>query len=243
LSLCCNEELRCSAATIFMMTDQRPPYRNRAEAGRILADHLPEYRGSDAIVFAIPRGGVPVAVEVAERLGIKLDIIVSRKIPIPDNTEAGYGAVTEDGSIILNEPLVRKLKLTRAEIESQAEEVRGEIRRRQQVFREILRPSSVEEKTAIVIDDGLASGYTMMAAVRSLSTQGAAKIVAAVPVASSHALELVRSVADSVLALTVSHDYPFAVAEFYQHWYDLTDEEVISDLKEFTKTRERYPDE
>ncbi len=126
-------------------------------------------------MYAIPRGGIPVAVEVAKKLGSELDVIVSRKIPIPYNTEAGYGAVTEDGAIVLNEPLVERLGLTRQQIERHADEVRAEIRRRQEVYRAKLRPSSVEGKAAIIVDDGLASGYTMMAAIRSIRQQGASK--------------------------------------------------------------------
>ncbi|MEK7375162.1 MAG: phosphoribosyltransferase family protein [Thermodesulfobacteriota bacterium] len=218
-----------------MMTYHEPPFRNRVDAGRILADGLKQYRGSDSLVFAIPRGGIPVAVEVAKKLGSNLDIIVPRKIPIPDNPEAGYGAVTEDGVIVLNEPLVRQLGFTRQQIERHAEEVRAEIRRRQAVYRTILMASSVGGKTAIIVDDGLASGYTMMAAIRSIRQQGAAKVVAAAPVASSRAWELIKSSADDVVSAVISHYYPFAVASFYRHWHDLTDEEVIRDLEGFMK--------
>jgi len=217
------------------MTHHEPPFQNRVDAGRILADSLKQYRGSDSLVFAIPRGGIPVAVEVAKKLRSNLDIIVPRKIPIPDNPEAGYGAVTEDGVIVLNEPLVRQLGFTRQQIERHAEEVRAEIRRRQAVYQAILMASSVGGKTAIIVDDGLASGYTMMAAIRSIRQQGAAKVVAAAPVASSHAWELIKSSVDDVVSAVVSHYYPFAVASFYRHWHDLTDEEVIRDLERFMK--------
>ena len=217
------------------MTHHEPPFQNRVDAGRILADSLKQYRGSDSLVFAIPRGGIPVAVEVAKKLRSNLDIIVPRKIPIPDNPEAGYGAVTEDGVIVLNEPLVRQLGFTRQQIERHAEEVRAEIRRRQAVYQAILMASSVGGKTAIIVDDGLASGYTMMAAIKSIRQQGAAKVVAAAPVASSHAWELIKSSADDVVSAVVSHYYPFAVASFYRHWHDLTDEEVIRDLERFMK--------
>ena len=215
--------------------DNDPPYRNRIDAGRVLAGHLRQYKPGDAVVYAIPRGGIPVAVEVAKRLGSELDVIVSRKIPIPYNTEAGYGAVTEDGAIVLNEPLVERLGLTRQQIERHADEVRAEIRRRQAVYRTELRPSSVEGKAAIIVDDGLASGYTMMAAIRSIRQQGATKVVAAAPVASSSAWELIKSAADEVVCPIVSYHYPFAVASFYRQWHDLTDEEVISDLAGFRK--------
>ena len=104
-------------------------------------------------------------------------MVIPRKIPIPFNTEAGYGAVTEDGVIVLNEPLVRDLRLTRSDIELQAEEIKAEIRRRTAVYRAVLKPSSVKGKIAIVIDDGLASGYTMMAAIKSLRGRGAAAVV------------------------------------------------------------------
>jgi putative phosphoribosyl transferase len=218
-----------------MMMYHEPPFRNRVDSGRILAERLEQYRGNDSLVFAIPRGGIPVAIEVAKKLGSGLDIIVPRKIPIPDNPEAGYGAVTEDGVIVLNEPLVRQLGFTRQQIERHADEVRAEIRRRQAVYRSKLMASSVGGKTAIIVDDGLASGYTMMAAIRSIRQQGAKKVVAAAPVASSHAWELVKSSADDVVTAVVSPYYPFAVASFYRHWHDLTDEEVIRDLEGFIK--------
>ncbi len=196
------------------MMDNEPPYRNRVDAGRVLAGHLKQYKAGDAIVYAIPRGGIPVAVEVAKKLGIELDVIVSRKIPIPYNTEAGYGAVTEDGAIVLNEPLVERLGLTRQQIERHADEVRKEIRRRQAVYRAKLRPSSVEGKAAIIIDDGLASGYTMMAAIRSIRQQGATKVVAAAPVASSSAWELIKSAADEVVCPIVSYQLSFCRRQF-----------------------------
>lgn len=219
-----------------MMTYNEPPFKNRIDAGRQLAESLEHDQGSLAVVFAIPRGGIPVAIEVAKKLGSKLDVIVPRKIPIPDNPEAGYGAVTEDGVIVLNEALVRQLRFTRQQIERHAEEVRAEIRRRQSVYRAKLISSSVGGKTAIIVDDGLASGYTMMAAIRSIRQQGATKVVAAAPVASSNAWELIKSVADEVVCPVVSYHYPFAVASFYRRWHDLTDEEVIRDLEGFMKS-------
>jgi putative phosphoribosyl transferase len=123
--------------------------------------------------------------------------------------------------------------LTKTEIDRHADEVRAEIRRRQGVYREKLRPSSVEGKAAIIVDDGLASGYTMMAALKSMRQRGAIRVVAAAPVASSSAWEMIESVADEVVSPVVSHHYPFAVAGFYRHWHDLTDEEVIADLEGF----------
>ena len=226
------------------MNGSAPPYRNRVDAGRVLAGYLAHYEPEEAVVLAIPRGGVPVAVAAAKRLGTKLDVIVSRKIPIPHNPEAGYGAVTEDGAIVLNEPLVRRLGLTEQLIERHAAAVRAEIGRRQALYRTYLRPSSVEGKAAIIIDDGLASGYTMVAALKSLQQRGAARVVAAAPVASSTARELVAAVADEVVSPVVSYRYPFAVAAFYRHWHDLTDAEVFASLEEcaeYGKQQRRGP--
>ncbi len=212
-----------------------PPFRDRFDAGTILAERLRRYPVGDAVVLAVPRGGVPVAAVVARTLGIPLDIIVSRKIPIPSDPEAGYGAVAEDGAIVLNTPLVQRLRLTGQQIERHAEAVRAEIRRRQSVFRSILPASPVEGRTAIVVDDGLASGYTMMAAVQSIRQRGAARVIAAAPVASLGAAESLKAVADEVVAAVVSPHYPFAVASFYEHWHDPTDEEVLKELERYTE--------
>jgi len=219
----------------MIVNDAYPYFRNRADAGRRLAEALHRYRNEEIVVFAIPRGGVPVAVEVAKELGCQLDIVIPRKIPIPSNPEAGYGAVTEDGAIVLNEPRVRQLGLTRHEIERHAEQVKAEIKRRTAVFRAKLAPSDLEGKTAIVIDDGIASGYTMMAAIKSIRQRGAAKVVAAAPVASASAWELIKPMADDVVCPIVAYTYSFAVASFYQHWCDLTDEEVFEVLEGFMK--------
>ncbi|MEW6201884.1 MAG: phosphoribosyltransferase family protein [bacterium] len=158
--------------------ETKPFFRDRADAGRQLAQRLTQYGGDSTIVFGIPRGGVPVGVEVADALGAAFDIIIPRKIGFPDNPEAGFGAVTEDGSIALNEPLVRRSGLTEKEIMHQVEKVRREVERRISVFRDKLPPSSVRGKTAIIVDDGLATGFTMIAAIKSMQKRGAATIVA-----------------------------------------------------------------
>lgn len=212
-----------------------PPFIDRKHAGRILADYLKTFEERGAVVFAIPRGGVPVAVEVARALSCELDIIIPRKIPIPYNTEAGYGAVTEDGVIVLNQPLVGQLGLSNDEINRGAKEVMEEIARRQQVFRKVLKPLEVSGRTAFAVDDGLASGYTMAAAIKSLRRRGARKVIVAVPVASESGWQIAREGADDIACPIVSKSYPFAVAGFYRHWHDLDDEEVIGYLKEYKK--------
>ncbi len=210
-------------------------FKDRADAGRRLAEGLAHHKGDEVVVFAVPRGGVPVAMEVAASLGAPLDIVIPRKIPIPFNPEAGYGAVTEEGILVLNEPLVKELGLTRRQIESQAEEVRAEIARRTAVYRRKLEAHSVEGKTAIIIDDGLASGFTMAAAIKSMQQRKAAKITVAVPIASGSAYDLIKPLADELVCLIIARIDRFAVASFYRRWHDLTDGEVLEYLEAWRK--------
>ncbi len=214
----------------MIVHEERPLFRDRADAGKRLGEKLGRYRGTEAVVFAIPRGGVPVAVQVADELGALLDIVVTRKIQIPSNPEAGYGAVTEDGIVVLNEPLVDQLRLSESQIERHAEDVRAEIARRSAIYRSKLEAPPTEGKTAIIIDDGLASGFTMVAAAKSVQQRGAANIVVAVPVASGMAYDLVKPLVDDLVCLAVARIYQFAVASFYDNWYDLTDGEVVQYL-------------
>ena len=205
-------------------------FRDRSDAGRRLAERLPEYRDRDAVVLAIPRGGIPVGCEVASRLNAQLDVIVPRKIPIPWNPEAGFGAITADGTIVLNEQMVRSLGLSQEEIDRAAEEVRQEIIRRTKEYRGDKPTPNLKGRPVILIDDGLASGYTMLAAVESLKKETPSEVIVAVPVASSGAARLVSPKVDKLIVLIVSERLPFAVANFYVEWRDLTDEEVVACL-------------
>jgi len=207
-------------------------FRNRNDAGRRLAEHLAKYGGQDTVVLAVPRGGVPVGLQVAKRLKAQFDVIIPRKIPIPWNPEAGFGAITDDGTMVLNKPMVRSLGLTQEEIEKAADEVRREIARRTKEFRGESPPPDIRGKPVILVDDGLASGYTMLAAIESVRKHEPAKVIVAVPVASAGAFRLVGPRSDELTALVVSERLPFAVADFYLHWSDLTDADVIACLKE-----------
>jgi putative phosphoribosyl transferase len=207
-------------------------FEDRTDAGRKLAERLLDYANRDAVVLAVPRGGVPVGIEVARRLKAKFDVIIPRKIPIPWNPEAGFGAVTEDGTIVLNQRMVRSLGLTRQEIEKAAEDVRQEVIRRAREFRGDRSAPEIFGRPVILVDDGLASGYTMLAAIESVRKHEPSEVVVAVPVASGGAARLVRPKADDLVAILVSERLPFAVASFYWHWSDLTDEEVMVFLHE-----------
>ena len=193
------------------------------ELGKLLAD---KYRNKDVIVLVIPRGGVPVGVYVALELNSDLDMIITRKIQIPWNPEAGFGAVTVDGTIVLNEPMVAQLGLRKDDIKELAEKVIKEMKRRTKEFRGDTPPPRVRDRTVIVVDDGLASGYTMIAAVKSIQKENPEKIVVAVPVSPRRSLKIVEKIADGLVCLVVSDAYMFAVADYYENWYDLTDEDV-----------------
>ena len=213
-------------------------FENRSDAGRQLAVELSEYNGQSVVVLAIPNGGVPVAVEVAGALKADLDLIICRKIPLPLTPEAGFGACADDGTIVLNEEIAKRVGLSRQQIEYEATKVRAEIKRRCLLYEGDRPLVTVTGKTVIIIDDGLASGITMRAAVESVRHRRPREIVAAVPCASALAVKQVEKVADKVVTCTTGFMPRFAVADFYHYWYDLTDDEVIRYLKQW-RARER----
>ena len=207
-------------------------FRDRVEAGKLLAEKLREYSGKgNVIVLAVPAGGVPVGYAVAKELAVPMDVVVVRKVQIPWNTEAGFGAVTWDGEMVLNEPLVEQLGLTREEIEGSISKTRRVIRERLRKFRGDKPMPHLRDKVVILVDDGLASGFTMLAAARSARKRTPEKIIVAVPTASLGAVELLAPEVDEIVCLNIRSGPSFAVADAYENWYDLTDEEVIRILE------------
>jgi predicted phosphoribosyltransferase len=208
-------------------------FENRYDAGRQLAAQLGEYNEQSVVVLAIPNGGVPVALEVASTFDAELDLVISRKIPVPLSPEAGFGAVADDGTIILNEEAVKRIGLSRQQIEYEASRVRAEIKRRSILYRGDRPLVRVGDRIVMIIDDGLASGYTMMAAVESVRHRRPREIVVAAPCASALAVKQLEKIADRVVTCSTSFMPRFAVAEFYRHWYDLSDDEVIRYLRQW----------
>jgi putative phosphoribosyl transferase len=206
-------------------------FRNRVDAGEKLSACLSDYKDSDTLVLAIPRGGVPVGYKVAENLDAEFDVIIPRKLPIPWNPEAGFGAVTADGTLVLNDKMVEELDLSPEEIEAVAEGVREEVQRRMKVYRGERPLPRVSERPVIIVDDGLASGYTMLAAVESLRRHAPREVVVAVPVASRGASRLIESKVDRLVSLITSERIPFAVASYYSEWRELSDEDVTGCLQ------------
>lgn len=209
---------------------EQPVFQDRLAAGQELAKRLEAYKGPNTIVLAIPRGGVPVGFAVARGLAARLDVIIPRKIPIPWNPEAGFGAVTADGTTVLNEQMVEQLGLSQQKVKELAADVQREIRRRLSVYRGDRPLPSLEGKTVLLVDDGLASGFTMMAAIKSVRKSKPARVVVAVPVTPYNSAELIRPLVDDLVSLVVARTWSFAVASYYRDWYDLSDEEVVQYL-------------
>ena len=208
-------------------------FKDRKEAGWLLAQRLLKYKDIDGIVLGIPSGGVPVAAEIAKVLGLSLDIIIVRKIQLPDNPEAGFGAVGPDGAVSLNTNLISQLRLTKEEVERQIQITVDTIKRRNELFREGRPFPFLKDKVVIIADDGLASGYTMLSAIDFIKRHKPEKVVVAVPTAPKGAVDLILSQVDEIVCLNVRSGFAFAVADAYENWYDLEDEEVISILRSF----------
>lgn len=216
---------------------QQPIFENRYDAGRQLAAKLTEYRKQQAIVLAIPNGGLPVGLQVALALEADLDMVISRKIPIPLRPEGGFGAVADDGATMLNHEVLKGLNLSEQQINYQVSKVRNDIQQRSLLYRGDRLLSVITGKIAIITDDGLASGYTMMAAVESIRRRQPKEIVVAVPAASAQAVKQVEKTADRVVTVVTAFVPRFYVSDFYRYWHVLSDEEGLKVFKEWKRRR------
>ena len=203
-------------------------FENREDAGKKLAKALEKYKGQHTLVLAIPRGGVEVGYQVAHHLKAHLYVIVSRKLPYPDNPEAGFGAIAEDGSTFFIEESAQWLP--KETIEEIIDEQKQEIQRRIKVLRQGKPFPDISDKTVILVDDGIAMGSTMQAAVMMCRNKKAKRIVVAAPVADSSVAEAFEKIVDDVVILE-KPAYFYAVAQAYRHWHDVPDSEVLAVLK------------
>ncbi len=201
-------------------------FSNRAEAGQLLAEKLEKYAGrDDVIVLGLPRGGVPVAYEVARRLGVPLDVFIVRKLGVPGFEELALGAIASGGVRVLNEDVVRALPNANELIESVTTRELAELARREQIYRDGRPAPDIRGRTVILVDDGLATGATMRAAVAALRQLGAAKIVVAVPVgAADTCREIEQEVDETVCA--IAPEWFQAVGQFYEDFSQTSDDEV-----------------
>ena len=207
-------------------------FRDRFHAGELLAKMLQKHIDlENVILFAVPAGGVPVGYMISQKLGIPMDVVIVRKIQVPWDPEAGFGAISWDGEVLLNESLVRQLGLSQDEIRECIERTMEGIRHRFRKFRGGKPMPDVRGKTVILVDDGLASGFTMLVAVKSMKKRKPKRIIVATPTGSVNAIKLLSGWVDDLLCLNIRSSPIFAVADAYQNWYDLTDEEVKDLLK------------
>jgi predicted phosphoribosyltransferase len=201
-------------------------FEDRFEAGRVLAEHLRPYahRG-DVLVLALPRGGVPVGFEVARALGAPLDVFLVRKLGTPGHEELAMGAIASGGVRILNTDVIEELAISREAIDAVTREEHRELLRRERDYRDGRPPPDVAGRTVLLVDDGLATGSTMRAAVAAVRELGPARIVVAVPVSSEEARDLFLREADAVVCPLVPEAF-YAVGLWYQDFSQTTDEEV-----------------
>jgi putative phosphoribosyl transferase len=215
-------------------------FKDRDEAGRVLGLMLaPEYGdGRDVMVMAIPSGGVPVALAVSQKLKCALELVIVRKLQIPGNPEAGFGAVTQEGSVFLNEKLLSELRLTRDQIEEETKRVQLELDTRNRLFRGGKPFPDLRHKRVILVDDGLASGYTMMASLFEVRKKAAAEVAVAVPTAPLGSIRRIENAADDIYCANIREGPFFAVAGAYEDWYDLNQEDVLTLLREHLRWEE-----
>ncbi|HWP43357.1 MAG TPA: phosphoribosyltransferase [Blastocatellia bacterium] len=200
--------------------------RDRAEAGRLLAEELRSYANrSDVLVLALPRGGVPVAYEIARRLEAPLDVLIVRKLGVPWNEELAMGAITTGGVRVLNDDVVKSLRIAEEEIASVEAKERKELERRERVYRGDRPAPDVRGRTVILVDNGVATGTTMLAAIAALRKLGPARIVVAVAVAPRSTYEELKAVADEVVCLMTPESF-HAISMWYENFAQTTDAEV-----------------
>jgi predicted phosphoribosyltransferase len=205
-----------------------------------LAAKLKEYAdGRDLLVLALPKGGVPVAFEVAKVLGAPLDVFLVRKLGVPGHEELAFGAIAMGGVRVLNDDVVRSWHITDAVIDAVARQQQQELRRQQRIFRGVRPPPRVSDRTVILVDDGLATGSTMRAAVRAIRTRGAHRIVVAVPAASLETCQELRDEADDVICEVTPEPFR-SVGVWYRDFSPISDEQV-GELLERAESDESVP--
>jgi len=210
-------------------------FSNRTDAGRRLAGRLTAYANRpDVIVLGLPRGGVPVAFEVAKALHAPLDVFLSRKLGVPAQEELAFGAVATGGVRVLDRDIIREVGISDEEVERVTENVKKELERRERVYRAGRPPLKVEGQTVLLVDDGIATGSSIRAGVNALKQMKPARLVIAVPVAPASTCHRLRAEVDELVCLHTPELF-YAIGQFYEDFSQLTDEEVIDLLRQSTQ--------
>ena len=205
-------------------------FKDRKEAGELLAQELAEYRDKDVVIYALPRGGVVLGFEIAQSLHAPLDLVIARKIGHPDNPEYAVCAVTEEGEPLCKEG--ERATLDPEWLEREIKKERGEAKRRRETYLGNKKHYSAKNKIAIVVDDGVATGLTLRSAFRFLRKEQPKELVVAIPVAPHELVEILRAEADKVVALKDEEEYLGTVGAYYQNFPQVSDEEVIELLRQ-----------
>lgn len=203
-------------------------FKDRQSAGKILAKHLKDTKAD--LVLAIPRGGVVVAAEIAKTLKLSLDIVITRKIGSPNQSELAIGAIDPDGEVIWDHKLIQDLGLKIQDLGELIEREKQEIKRRERLYRGDKKPINLENKSAILVDDGIATGATIISAIKFLKINGVKIIVVAAPVCSKESFEKLDKLVNPVICLSVPVDLE-SIGTYYQNFEPVTDQEVINLLK------------
>jgi predicted phosphoribosyltransferase len=216
-------------------------FSDRVDAGKRLALALKDFSGKKGVVLAIPRGGVVVGYVIAKALNLPLDVIIPRKIGAPENPELAIGAVAEDGTAILDANLIKYLGVSREYIKEETDRQKTEIERRLKLYRQDTSYPDLKGLDVIVVDDGIATGSTMKAALASVKNRGAASITVAVPVGPPSTIQELNEMADRVVCLYMPEFFQ-AIGEFYGDFTQTSDEEVIEMLRENKQSHKRKPE-
>jgi putative phosphoribosyl transferase len=207
-------------------------FQDRTHAGQVLARMLGTDDKQAGIILAVPAGGVPVGVVMAEKTGLDFDVAVVSKITLPWNTEAGYGAVAFDGTVKLNKDLMRRVNLTAEDVEKGIEKTMAKVARRVKKLRGKQPFTDLGNRSAILVDDGLASGFTMRVAIKALRNAGANRIVVAVPTGHRRSAEMIAREVEKLYCANIRGGLSYAVASAYQHWSDVAEEDVVNILEQ-----------
>jgi putative phosphoribosyl transferase len=208
-------------------------FRDRQHAGEVLADLLKDDLDGEALILGIPAGGIPVAVSLARILSLPLDALVVSKITFPWDTEAGYGAVAWDGTVLLNDALVAGTGLSEQVVQEGMDDALKKVERRNRLLRGSRPLPQLKHRTVILVDDGLASGFTMMAAVAALRKTEADPIIVVIPTGHGDAVRKLANLVNTMYCPNIREGRFFAVADAYEHWTDVEEQEMIALLKEF----------
>jgi putative phosphoribosyl transferase len=208
-------------------------FEDREAAGGRLSEMLSAFKNSSAIILALPAGGIPVASVIAEKLGLKLDVVVVSKITPPFNSEVGFGAVAFDGTVRLNERTLAGFGLSKVQVQQRIDLTMEKVARRMREFRGNKPLPDLSDKPAIVVDDGVASGLTMQVAVEAVAKLGAKRIIIVVPTGHSESLSRLIPMAETLYCANVRTGCSFAVADAYKNWYDVTEDEAAQILNRF----------